>query len=233
MVYSGQISSEASSASGRRDRICKQCSSCTHALPQRRKSAYHLVSALLVVCCLQLIFAGGIMSMTCSTATRLLHLPCQNPYFIINRMCKTRHIIDTLRPCLSVCVHPHHQRKHLVTHILILNLLSHCQSPDVDFYSTFRNAYSLAMRRDSEVPLEVGNGIYLSGRMNVSHLALELGCHKGYNEDDIFMSFVLGICSFQLFSSHSSLFSSPSAPIPHWHQRTFTLRSSEALVLLY
>ena len=26
----------------------------------------------------------------------------------------------------------------------------------------------------------------ISGRRDVSHLALELGCHKGYNEDDLF-----------------------------------------------
>ena len=146
-----------------------------------RKSANHLVRALLVVCCLQLIFAGGILSMTCSTATLLLHLPRQNPYFIINRMCKTRHIINTLRPCLSVCVHPHHQRKHTVTQILILNLLSHFQSPDVDFYSTFRNAYSLSMPRDSEVPLEVGNGIYLAGRRNVTIWLWSWGFCTGYN----------------------------------------------------
>ena len=42
------------------------------------------------------------------------------------------------------------------------------------------------MRPDSETTLEVGNGIYISGRRNVSHLVLELGCHKGCNEDDLF-----------------------------------------------
>ena len=26
----------------------------------------------------------------------------------------------------------------------------------------------------------------ISGRRKVSHLVLELGCHKGYNEDDLF-----------------------------------------------
>ena len=35
------------------------------------------------------------------------------------------------------------------------------------------------MRRDSEVPLEVENGIYMPGGRNVTHLALEFGCRKG------------------------------------------------------
>jgi hypothetical protein len=42
-------------------------------------------------------------------------------------------------------------------------------------------ALSLSMRdRDSEVPLEAKNGIHMPGRMDFSHLALELGCCKGY-----------------------------------------------------
>jgi hypothetical protein len=41
-------------------------------------------------------------------------------------------------------------------------------------------ALSLSMRRDSEVPLEAESGIHMPGRMNFSHLALELGCCKGY-----------------------------------------------------
>ena len=49
---------------------------------------------------------------------------------------------------------------------------------------------------------------------------------RGIIEDDILMSFVLGICSFRLFSSHSSLFSSPSAPTMPIVIHTALLRST-------
>ena len=41
------------------------------------------------------------------------------------------------------------------------------------------------MRRDSEVPLEVGNDIDMHRYRNVSHLVLELGCRRGNNEYDM------------------------------------------------
>ena len=75
-----------------------------------------------------------------------------------------------------------------------------------------------AMRRDSEVPLEVGSVIYLSKHSAI--WLLELVCRKGSNEGCIFMSLVLGISLGTFVSglsalpfSYSSFFSSASAPI--------------------
>ena len=95
---------------------------------------------------------------------------------------------------------------------------------NVDFKSTFvtliLRLYSLVMRRDSEVPLEVGNGItWHPGVRNVS-LSLSWAVAKGtvrttcssVVDARYFSEYVLFL-SFRLFFSHSLFFSSPSPPI--------------------
>ena len=73
--------------------------------------------------------------------------------------------------------------------------ISHCPSPNVDFKSTFCNSYFQAVtlwlcdetRRSN---WRLGMAYICLGQLghcsNVNHLALELGCRKGSNEDDMF-----------------------------------------------
>ena len=104
------------------------------------------------------------------------------------------------------------------THSLWLYLLSHCL---ILISRLPFGCYSYAMRRDSEVPLEVGDGISMQGCRNVSQIVLER--RKENNEHDMLvLEYVLSL-SFRF--GHSSVIHYYFLALPprYHHQCRFTL----------
>jgi hypothetical protein len=100
--------------------------------------------------------------------------PPSNPYRVINT-----HISHS---------YPHSQPIHSCS-------ISHHPSPNVDFESTFCNSYFPAVTlwqwyETRRYHWRLGMAFICLGQLghcrNVGHLALELGCRKGNNEDDMF-----------------------------------------------
>ena len=127
--------------------------------------------------------------------------PHQHSYILL--------ILDTLSP--------------FSTHSLRLYLLSHRL---ISISRLPFGCYSYAMRRDSEVPLEVGNGISMQGCRNVSQIVLER--RKENNEHDMLvLEYVLSL-SFRFGHSSVIHYSFLALPPRYHHQCQFTLRSCES-----
>ena len=116
-----------------------------------------------------------------------------NTLSAITHYCEAASTSTTSNPYRVINTHisyscPHSQPIHA-------GVISHCPSPNVDFKSTFCNSYFQAVTlwlcdETRRYHWRLGMAFTCLGQLghcrNVSRLALELGCRKGNNEDDMF-----------------------------------------------
>ena len=88
------------------------------------------------------------------------------------------------------------------------------------------------MRRDSEVPLEVGDGISMQGCRNVSHIVLER-CTENYEHDMLVLENLLSLSFVSDILQSFIIIFQPSRPDITTNVNTNHSRSARAKALFF